>query len=77
MDDILVSGADDEDHLRNLEEVLKRLAEAGLHLKRRKCVFMQPQVTYLGHNISKKGIQPMDIKLRQSPMYPLQPTCRN
>lgn len=26
VDDILVSGADDEDHLSNLEEVLKRFA---------------------------------------------------
>lgn len=34
VDDILVSGADDGDHLRNLEEVLKRLAEAGLRLKK-------------------------------------------
>ena len=29
VDDILVSGASDEDHLSNLEEVLKRLASAG------------------------------------------------
>lgn len=30
VDDLLVSGADDEDPLRNLEEVLKGLAKAGL-----------------------------------------------
>ena len=38
VDDILVSGADKEDHLNNLEDVLKRLAEAGLRLKRSKSV---------------------------------------
>ena len=43
--DILVSGANDNDHLRNLEEVLKRLAKAGLRLKKGKCVFMESQVT--------------------------------
>ena len=41
VDDILVSGGNDNDHLRNLEEVLKRLAEAELRLKKGKCVFME------------------------------------
>ena len=34
VDDILVSGASDEDHLNNLEEVLKRVPSAGLRLGR-------------------------------------------
>ena len=60
VDDILVSGVNDNDHLRNLEEVLKRL---GLRLKKGKCVFMEAQVTYLGHRVSKEGIQPMEDKV--------------
>ena len=63
VDDILVSGANDDDHLRNLEEVLKRLAEAGLRLKKGKCVFMESQVTYLGHRVRKEGIQAMEDKV--------------
>ena len=63
VDDILVSGANDNDHLRNLEEVLTRLAEAGLRLKKGKCVFMESQVTYLGHRVSKEGIQAMEDKV--------------
>ena len=63
VDDILVSGASDEDHLNNLEEVLKRLANAGLRLRKNKCVFMGRQVTYLGHKVSKEGIQPLDDKV--------------
>ena len=63
VDDILVSGACDEDHLNNLEEVFKRLASAGLRLREKKCVFMEPQVTYLGHKVSKEGIQPLDDKV--------------
>ena len=63
VDDILVSGARDEDHLNNLEEVLKRLASAGLRLRKNKRVFMEPQVTYLGHKVSKEGIQPLDDKV--------------
>ena len=40
-DDILVTGTDDQDHLRALSETFQRLREAGLTLKRSKCVFAQ------------------------------------
>ena len=33
LDDILVSGIDEEDHLYNLDKVLQRLEPAGLTLK--------------------------------------------
>ena len=54
VDDILVSGADDEDHLNNLCV----------------CVFMQPQEIYLGQKVSKEGIQPMDDKVEAIPNAP-------
>ena len=40
LNDILVSGKNDAEHLKNSEEVLKRLSNAGLRLKENKCVFM-------------------------------------
>ena len=45
IDDILVTGPTDEQHLSTLEEVLKRLQEAGLLLKEKKCIFMAESVT--------------------------------
>ena len=47
IDDILVTGASEEEHLRNLSAVLQLLQYAGLRLKRQKCVFMVPEVEYL------------------------------
>ena len=44
LDDILVTGQNTEEHLKNLEEVLSRLQQAGLRLKSSKCVFMSPSV---------------------------------
>ena len=64
VDDILVSGSNDEEHLAKLEEVLKRLSEAGLHLKREKCAFMMEEVVYLGQKINRQGIQPIEEKVR-------------
>ena len=59
VDDILMSGKNDKEHLRNLEAVMQALKEAGLTLNPSKCSFMKGQVTYCGHIISKEGLQPM------------------
>ena len=63
IDDILVSGADDQGHLKNLERVLSVLDEAGLVLKKAKCRFLLPEVTYLGFRISKNGVAPLPEKV--------------
>ena len=52
LDDILISAPTLEEHFRILEMVLKRLQEFGLKLKKEKCLFMAPQVGYLGHKLS-------------------------
>ena len=55
-DDILISGRNDVEHLENLKSVLSILKSDGLRLKLRKCVFLQPEVTYLGFRINKDGV---------------------
>ena len=44
IDDILVTGSTDEQHLHRLKEVFKRLKDAGLKLKQEKCAFFQQSV---------------------------------
>jgi len=58
IDDILISGIDEEDNLDKLDQVLTRLEEADTRLKRVKCSFLLPLVDYLGYLISGAGIQP-------------------
>ena len=64
IDDVLVTGRTREEHLANLTEVLRRMSTAGMRLKRDKCQFMLPEVHYLGHTVSRKGIQPTQEKIR-------------
>ena len=64
MDDILVSGKNDEEHLQNLEKVFQRLQKYGLRVKPEKCRFMQERVEYMGRRISAKGIQSTDSKIK-------------
>ncbi|XP_056138804.1 uncharacterized protein K02A2.6-like [Lampris incognitus] len=56
LDDILVSGPDEETHLKALDDVLTRLEEYGLHVKKDKCMFFQESVEYLGHIIDAAGL---------------------
>ena len=64
LDDILITGKTESDHLKNLEAVLARLEEADMRLKQKKCGFMLPNVEYLGHNISATGLQLTKEKTR-------------
>ena len=64
IDDILITGCTEEEHLKTLDEVLTRLERAGMRLKKSKCQFLLPSVEYLGHKISKEGLQPTDEKVR-------------
>jgi hypothetical protein len=40
IDDILVTDRDDQEHLEHLEEVLRRLKEAGLRLNSEECEYL-------------------------------------
>ena len=63
IDDILITGKSDEQHLAALEEVLKRLDESGLKLNLSKCSFMSPSVVYLGYFIDEHGVRPVHEKV--------------
>ena len=63
LDDIIIFSQAEEEHLKHLEIIFRRLKEAGLKLKRSKCSFMKLHIEYLGHLISEKGIEPMPDKL--------------
>ncbi len=63
VDDILVTAPTDELHMARVEEVLQRLEKAGFKCKLEKSVFLQESVIYLGHHVSKKGIQPCEGKV--------------
>ena len=64
LDDIIITGKSKKEHLAHLQEVLHRLSDTGLRLKRQKCTFMAPEVVYLRYKISKAGIAPTEAKLK-------------
>ena len=65
IDDILITGDNEEEHLSTLNAVLTRLQESGLRLKRGKCTFLAPSVEYLGYRIDSRACTPLMRKLKQ------------
>lgn len=63
-DDILVTGKTIEEHIRNLENVFKKLAAAGFILNLGKCNFFQQKVKYLGHVIDADGLHKDEDKVK-------------
>ena len=63
LDDILISGANEAEHMERLRQVLAALQAAGLKLSIEKCTIGVPSVTYLGYMIDKEGIHPTKEKV--------------
>ncbi|KAK4328659.1 hypothetical protein Pmani_000967 [Petrolisthes manimaculis] len=62
LDDVVVGGVTEAEHDSTLREVLRRMSASGLRLNRAKCQLRLPEVTYLGHRVSSKGVEPTDDK---------------
>ena len=71
VDNITVYSDSFDQHLRDLEEVFKRLIQHNLTLKPSKCHFTAQQVDYLGHVISKEGTKPNPNKTAVIDTYPV------
>ena len=56
LDNILVTGKSEANHLQHLEKVLHRLQEKGVCLHCNRCRLFQSFVEFLGYSIDVKGI---------------------
>ena len=63
LDDIIIFSQSEQDHLKHIKIIFKKLKKAGLKLKESKCDFCKKEIHYLGHLISVNGIQPLSEKL--------------
>ncbi|XP_048062052.1 uncharacterized protein LOC125277609 [Megalobrama amblycephala] len=71
LDDIIVFSKDFDSHCQRLETVFNRLRQHGLKLKPSKCFILKPEVKFLGHLISSKGIQVDGEKTRALETWPV------
>jgi hypothetical protein len=71
LDDILIFSKSQEDHERDVREVLRRLAANQLFCKLSKCSFHVDTVDYLGLVISPKGISMEEKKVQAIKEWPI------
>ncbi|KAJ8882444.1 hypothetical protein PR048_014252 [Dryococelus australis] len=64
LDDIVVTGATESEHLANLRQIVLKLKEAGFKLNCDTFKFFEEEVQYLGHIIDKEGIRKNPNKIR-------------
>ena len=72
-DDLLIPGATQAEHDRRMSKVLSQFRKYGVRVGRKKCIFLQDQVQYLGYVASRDGIQSEESKVRLSLqlLYPM------
>ena len=56
IDDMLITGKNDEEYLKNIEKVLEILNEVGATVNKSKCLFFANEIEYIGFLIDKNGI---------------------
>ncbi|KAK7884500.1 hypothetical protein WMY93_027623 [Mugilogobius chulae] len=71
IDDLIVFAPTLEQHEERLMRVLNRLKEFGLKLSVEKCTFFQTSVRYLGHIVSKNGIETDPDKVEALRSWPI------
>lgn len=62
-DDILIAAAAQGELDSRLHKVIQRFKDAGLRVKREKCVINVPEVDFLGFRVTAAGIFPTDAKV--------------
>ena len=74
LDDVIVFGRMEEEHLEHLCTVFKRFQGFNLKLKPSKCSFFQSEILYLAHHISRRGILPSWENVRAMQEFPMPET---
>ena len=64
LDDMIVFLKMEEEHLQSLHLVFDHIREHNLRLKPTKCKFIQNEINYLAHHISRRGVWPSKESLK-------------
>ena len=61
---LVVTKGSKEEHIKQVEKVMKILDEAGIRLKEEKCQIAQSETECLGYKLMATGVKPIDSKIQ-------------
>ena len=67
LDDVIIFSKTPDKHIERLRGILQKLQNAGLKLKPSKCEFFKDRISYLGHIVSKNGVETDPKKISGNP----------
>lgn len=71
IDDVIIFGKNEEEHLENLELVFKTLESANMKVQLNKCEFAKQEVEFLGYVVSSEGIKTNPKKVEAVANFPI------
>ena len=77
LDDVILFSKTPKEHIERLEAVFQKISEAGLKLKPSKCEFFRSRIHYLGHIVSKNGIETDPKKIEAIKNWPVPRTVHD
>lgn len=77
VDDLCIASSCIEEHKIHLRMVFDRLREFGLQINLSKCEFNKSTITFLGHQITAAGIQPLKDKINAIESFQLPTVAKN
>lgn len=63
LDDIIITGKTNQEHLANVRRVLESLRDYNLRAEITKCEFFKDEITYCRHKINKEGLHKIHEKI--------------
>lgn len=69
-DDIIIHGADEEEHDARMKEFLERCLQKGVRLNKNKMEYKVNSITFMGHRITGSGLEVNDDKIRAVKEFP-------
>ncbi|BES90780.1 multicellular organismal development [Nesidiocoris tenuis] len=77
LDDVIIYGNDFGTVFEKLEKVLECFSKANLQINPKKCAFFRRETAYLGHVISKQGVQTDPVKTKAVLEWPVPKSKKN
>ena len=77
IDDVVIHSPTWEQHLEDLDRTFKKLQDAGLTIKKRKCHFAGATVPFLGYVVGKGEVCPQEAKVEAIQSYQVPKTKKD